>query len=190
VSLSQQKLLARLVEALESADIPYMLTGSHVTSLLGEPRSTHDVDVVVQIQAEDIAKLALAFPSIEFAFDNIAAKEAIARGDQFQVMEFSSGDKVDFWVFRDEPFDRSAFARRYRNTVAGISAFLPAAEDHLIQKLKWAKDYESERQYRDALSVYELQHAKLDMNYLLHWIKQLQLESVWQQLISEAQPLS
>jgi hypothetical protein len=109
------------VNALAEASIPYMLTGSHVTSVLGEPRSTHDVDVVVQIQAVDVTKLSSAFPSSDFAFDEIAAREAIVRGDQFQLMEFSSGDKIDFRMFRDKPFDRSAFSRRYLATIAGIS---------------------------------------------------------------------
>jgi tRNA/tmRNA/rRNA uracil-C5-methylase (TrmA/RlmC/RlmD family) len=38
--MSQQKLLKKVVQALDQAGIPYMLTGSIVSSLQGEPRST------------------------------------------------------------------------------------------------------------------------------------------------------
>src|SRR5687767_12213288 len=93
-----QKLLARVVSALESASIEYMLTGSIVSSFQGEPRSTHDIDIVVIMRAEQVPALAIAFPSPEYAFDSVAAKEAIARSDMFQLLEFDSGDKVDFWI--------------------------------------------------------------------------------------------
>ncbi len=42
--MSQQELLINAVRALENAHIDYMLTGSVVSSLQGEPRSTHDID--------------------------------------------------------------------------------------------------------------------------------------------------
>ena len=47
--MSQQELLKRVVRILDGAKIKYMLTGSVVSSLQGEPRSTHDIDIVVAI---------------------------------------------------------------------------------------------------------------------------------------------
>ncbi len=44
--MSQQKLLKKVLSVLNQAGIQYMLTGSIVSSLQGEPRSTHDIDVV------------------------------------------------------------------------------------------------------------------------------------------------
>ena len=40
--MSQQELLRRVVKELEELDVEYMLTGSLVSSLQGEPRATHD----------------------------------------------------------------------------------------------------------------------------------------------------
>ena len=45
--MPQQELLIKVVQALQNADIDHMVTGSIVSSLQGEPRSTHDIDVVV-----------------------------------------------------------------------------------------------------------------------------------------------
>ena len=59
--MSQQELLSKLVDFLDQARIPYMLTGSIASSLHGEPRSTHDVDVVVVLDPESITKLLGAF---------------------------------------------------------------------------------------------------------------------------------
>ena len=62
--MSQQALLKRIVEALDDAGIPYMLAGSLVSTPQGEPRATHDIDLVVDIAAGDVARVmrALALP--------------------------------------------------------------------------------------------------------------------------------
>jgi hypothetical protein len=100
--VSEQALLARVVRALEDAQIPYMLTGSVVSSFQGDPRASHDIDVVVEITTDQVSVLASAFASDQFAFDEVAAREAIAKRDMFQPMDFYTGDKVDFWVLKDE----------------------------------------------------------------------------------------
>jgi hypothetical protein len=161
--VSQQQLLAEVVRVLEGAGIPYMLTGSVVSSFFGHARTTHDIDIVVQIRMEQVAQIAAAFSADHFSFDALAARNAIAARDMFRLMDFRSGDKVDFWVLKDEPFDQQAFARRYRDTITGVPALLPTPEDLILQKLKWAHDFESEKQYTDALSVFELQAGKLDL---------------------------
>ena len=48
--MSQQELLRLVVRSLDDLDVEYMLTGSIVSSLQGEPRSTHDIDLVVAIE--------------------------------------------------------------------------------------------------------------------------------------------
>ena len=51
--MSQQENLKRFVTALERIDIDYMVTGSLASSMQGEPRSTHDIDLVIDIQPCD-----------------------------------------------------------------------------------------------------------------------------------------
>jgi predicted nucleotidyltransferase len=48
--MSQQELLKKIIQALDQAEIPYMITGSIVSSLQGEPRSTHDIDILIAMQ--------------------------------------------------------------------------------------------------------------------------------------------
>ena len=48
--MSQQELLRRVIQVLDSAGIEYMVTGSIASSLQGEPRSTHDINIVVAIE--------------------------------------------------------------------------------------------------------------------------------------------
>ena len=53
--MSQQELLTRVLATLDGAGIDYMVTGSVVSSLQGEPRATHDVDLVVALAAPAVS---------------------------------------------------------------------------------------------------------------------------------------
>src|SRR5580692_5422965 len=111
--MSQSELLKKTIEVLESANIPYMLTGSFASSLQGEPRLTHDIDLVVAITPSAIGSLKAAFPAPNYYLDEMAVAEAIAHKSQFNLLDVLGGDKVDFWLLTDDPFDQSRFARRY-----------------------------------------------------------------------------
>jgi len=59
--MSQQELLKKVIQTLDQAGIQYMLTGSVVSSLQDEPRSTHDIDMIVAIQNLKVHKLVEVF---------------------------------------------------------------------------------------------------------------------------------
>ena len=44
----------------------YIISGSVAAILYGEPRLTHDVDLVIFLRSEDVPRLREAFPSPEF----------------------------------------------------------------------------------------------------------------------------
>lgn len=185
--MSQQEVLATVVRVLEEAGIPYMLTGSVASSLQGEPRSTHDIDVVVALGEADVPALLRAFPSPDYYLDETTVRDAIRRQATFNVLDNREGTKIDFWLLSDEPFDRSRFSRRYIQPLHGIPLQVSSPEDTILAKLNWAQESGgSEKQFTDALRVYELQSPKLDEAYLARWAKALGVESLWERLKSEA----
>ncbi len=63
-----------------------------------------------------------------------------------------------------------------------------APEDTILAKLRWAKlSGGSEKQFTDALRVYEVQYGGLDLEYLAYWVKKLGIELLWEQLTDEAE---
>ncbi len=189
--MAQEELLARVVHHLEASKIEYMLTGSIVSSLQGEPRSTHDIDVVVVLGEEAIPAFLNAFPSPQYYCDELMVRDAIARKSVFNLLEINAGDKVDFWLLTEEAFDRSRFARRRKEALFGFEGCISSPEDTILQKLKWsALSGVSQRQFKDAVSVYELQFRVLDMAYIIQWVERLGVQSLWKRLLEEAQPLA
>lgn len=186
--MSQQELLKKVIQVLGQTGIPYMLTGSVVSSLQGEPRSTHDIDMVIAIQKSAAETLSQAFPPPDFYLDESSILDAITRQGMFNLLEVTSGDKVDFWMLTDTPFDQSRFSRRVTEECMGVQLQASSPEDTILAKLRWAKLCGgSEKQFIDALRVYEVQYGRLDLHYIEHWVKKLNLESLWRRLVDEAE---
>ena len=174
--MSQQALLTRIVEALDGVGIPYMLTGSLASSLQGEPRASHDVDLVIDIAPGDVARVTRALSAPGVYLDEDAVSAATRRRAMFNLIDSSSGDKADFWLLTDDPFDRERFARRMRVEALGLEVNVSAPEDTILMKLRWsAKAGGSEKQLNDALRVYELQAGSLDEGYLDKWAARLEV---------------
>jgi hypothetical protein len=186
--MSQQELLKRVIQVLEQAGIQYMITGSIVSSLQGEPRSTHDIDMIITIQKSQISALFSAFPPPRFYLDRNAILEAVHNQSMFNLIDTESGDKVDFWILTKKPFDQSRFSRKISENFMGFTMQVSSPEDTILAKLRWAKlSGGSEKQLTDALRVYEVQCESLDTDYLERWVENLNIQSLWEQLIKKAQ---
>lgn len=188
--MSQSELLKRVVATLDAARIGYMITGSVASSLQGEPRSTHDIDIVVVIKPEQVAAISKAFPPPEYYVDADAIQEAIQQKSSFNLIDMQSGYKVDFWLLTESEFDRSRFTRRIREKIDDCFMAVSSPEDTILMKLNWAKlSGGSEKQFTDAMRVFELQYARLDQIYLTSWATQLGVTDLWDRLLAESQPL-
>lgn len=187
--MSQQELLKRVVGVLESLSLEYMISGSYASSLQGEPRSSHDIDLVVLLKEPSLGSLLDAFPGPEFYVPSREfILEAVRTRTMFSLMHVSEGDKVDFWMLTQSPFDQSRFSRKYIETFLDTRVYVSSPEDTILMKLRWCQDSGgSEKQFTDALRVYEVQGDRLDRAYLRHWASQLNVESLFSRLESEAQ---
>ncbi len=188
--MPQPQLLEKVIQVLEDNHIDHMITGSTVSSLQGEPRSTHDVDIVVAIDYSAIPALTIAFPAPQYYLSADAIKDAIRYKNMFNLLDTTEGDKVDFWLLTDDAFDASRFARKYEENVLGFKMKVSAAEDTILSKLRWIRIAGgSEKQFTDALRVYELQYAVLDKEYLEEWSEKLAIQDLYKKIKEEAKPV-
>ncbi|HYV91604.1 MAG TPA: hypothetical protein VE978_07475 [Chitinophagales bacterium] len=186
----QPKLLTDVISILNENQIDYMVTGSVVSSFQGEPRTTHDVDIVINITSKAIYALIEAFPPPKYYLMEKSIKEAVAHQSMFNLIDSEAGDKIDFWILTNEPFDISRFDRKYEENVFGFKMKICTPEDTILAKLRWAKvSGGSEKQFNDALRVYEVQYGILDLKYLEVWASRLQINDLWKQVRKEANPI-
>jgi len=162
-----------------------MLTGSFASSFHGVPRTTHDLDIVIDPNPATLRRFVGSLPPDEFYVDAGFALEAPEQRTLFNVIDLGSGWKADFIIIKGRPFGRVEFERRQLGTVMGTSGFITSPEDAVLSKLEWAAKSESERQLREVVGVLEVQQ-ELDLEYLERLIEDLGLRSAWRKALELA----
>jgi len=94
--MSQQELLGLVARVLDENGIDYMVTGSVASSVQGEPRASHDIDLVVAMPDAAIDALCAAFRAPGYYLSRDAVRDAIRRRSMFNLLSVDTGDKVDF----------------------------------------------------------------------------------------------
>ena len=173
--MSEQELLLDCVRRLNRSGVAYMLTGSMASNAWGIPRTTHDLDFVLQLPPSQIPSLVAAFDSAEYFLDEAAMRSAYQPPYQFNLIHVPSALKADFWLLRSVPFEREMFRRRVKDDWFGETIWLATAEDVILHKLHWNRITPSDRQRSDISGVVEVQRGKLDEGYLRFWATELGL---------------
>lgn len=154
-----------VIDVLDRLGIPYMVVGGFASIVHGEPRLTIDVDIVVEMKPGHIGPLAAAFPIPEYYVSEDAVRDSLQRCYPFNVIQPTTGAKVDFVPLSADAFTRAVFRRRQRLEYdeAGGSADFIAAEDIIVAKLIAFRETGSDKHLRDARGVIVMQWDSLDM---------------------------
>lgn len=177
--MNPAEVFRQITNALNEANVSYMLTGSFASNLYGTGRATQDIDLVISATSEQMAPLLSSLPKSDYYFDLAAAQEAARRRSMFNILDMVSGWKIDMIFQKAGPYHQQAFQRRISAQVEGVPVVAATAEDLIISKLDWAKMGESSRQIQDVAAVLKVQGKKLDRPYIEKWITELDLGSEW-----------
>ena len=177
--MNAAEVLRRITAALDQAGIEYMLTGSFASAYHGAPRSTQDIDFVINATPAQLKALVQVLPEAEYYVDLTAALEAHKRQSMFNVIDIGGGWKIDFVLRKSRPFSQEEFARRHRVVLHGISIFVASVEDVIVAKLEWSKLAQSRRQIEDVAAILRVRRGGLDRHYLEKWIHELDLTKEW-----------
>ena len=107
----QIQILIDIAGRLDAAGFDYMLTGSMALTFYAQPRFTRDVDLVVELSAGDVKRFATLFAA-DFACDEEAIAEAVARQRMFNLIHHASVSKFDFIVRKALPYRHEELRRR------------------------------------------------------------------------------
>lgn len=157
-----------VVGVMEHLQIPYMVAGGFAAIFYGEPRLTIDVDIVADIKIKHVKAFIQAFPLPEYYLSEEGVYDALQRRYPFNVIQSTTGAKVDIVPLPDEPFTRAAFSRRQRMVYneAGQEADFISAEDIILAKLFAFEQTGSEKHLRDARGVLVVQWGQLDLELI------------------------
>jgi hypothetical protein len=180
--VTERDLLLDCLRRLNRAELSYLLTGSMASNFWGIPRTTHDLDFVIQLPPSFIPKMIETFKG-DFFLDEAAVRAAYKPPHQFNAIDRRSTLKVDFWLLRQNAFEREMFARRNQKALFGEPAWIGTAEDVLLHKLYWNEITPSNRQLGDAAGIAVVQKGNLDLTYLRRWATELGVTSTLEDVL-------
>lgn len=173
-------LLKTVVNKLEELKIPYVLTGGLAVSFWGMPRTTHDIDIVIEIGVQKVDEIFRAFQD-DFYISRAGIEDMVGRGISFNIIHNETGVKIDFWpIDKKNPHRVSEFKRALKQEVFGKKISIISPEDLIIVKLQWYKDSKSTRHLEDIKSV--LKVSKVNLSYIKKWAAQHSTLEIFEKL--------
>ena len=125
-SVTEELEVLKVVTArLESAQIPYMVTGSIAANYYAVPRMTRDTDIVIEASPSGADRLIELFRD-DFYIEPEAVGQATGERTTFNIIHTALVVKVDFLVRKDSEYRREEFRRRRRMRIDDAVIFVVA----------------------------------------------------------------
>ncbi len=179
-----------LHEILESLSIAYYITGGVAAIAYGEPRTTRDLDIVVEVGGSEINTLVTALEAAGFYCPHGAVEDIQSgRGRVLSITHMQTLLNADIVLNANTDFDRSKLARRRLEAISLTTTdqfWMVAPEDLILAKLLWGQRSQSEKQWRDVLGVLKVQHDSLEFDYLRQWGTTLGIRELLETAIAAA----
>lgn len=168
-----KKALNKVITALNTEKIDYMIVGGFAVSYHNRARTTNDIDLVLQIYPAHVKLILKYFPDWQ-GFE-ASFMESVKHGTLFNITDFDSGIRYDFMTYKDSDYNWTAFQRREEVDFFGIKCYICAKEDLVISKLQWYNITPSDKQLEDLKFL--LLDESLNRNYIHNWVLKLNLNS-------------
>jgi hypothetical protein len=186
--MSFEEFLKAIIDLLETCDIGYMLGGAVAVWPWGEPRSTQDIDLVVDLSPNDspllskeLAKIDIYLPA-DIILDTLIEERADL---PINAIHGSTGFKAEMFPIRAwDELRTNAFTRRRKvNFGSDIGdVYVHSPEDLIIYKLLNYSLSQQTKHVRDIGSIIKVLGENLDYTYIEKWINKKGLRSVWQEI--------
>jgi hypothetical protein len=180
----------RVTGILEKLGVPYVIGGSLASTLYGMVRTTQDSDIITEMGPEHIDQFVSSLQD-EFFIDEEMIADSIQHNSSFNIIHRDTMFKVDIFIPRQRPFQRSQITRAQRQTFeleSAMSANFASPEDTILSKLEWYRmgGEVSERQWRDIRGVMKTREGELDLNNLHKWAAELKVADLLERALKEA----
>jgi len=175
---------------LDALRIPYMVKGSVASILYGEPRLTHDIDLVIELRRSHLESFCTAFPFQDFycppseiLLDELART---SRG-HFNLIHHDSGFKGDVYLLGQDPLHRWGLDHRRTIDLDGETIEVAPPEYVMIRKLEYFQEGGSEKHLRDIEGILDMQMPYLDLSFMKQMVVERGLDGVWKRVAPQGE---
>ncbi|MEX2156159.1 MAG: hypothetical protein WD773_04910 [Gemmatimonadales bacterium] len=175
-------LLGLFIEPFNRLALEYMVTGAVAAIVYGEPRLTHDIDVVMALRAADAPRVVAAFPPPDFyapPAEVIALEVGRPTRGHFNLIHIPTALKADVYPVGEDPLHQWGFPRRRKELIAGAPLWLAPPEYVIVRKLQYLREGESDKHIRDIRAMLRLSPDAIDQEALAEQVALHGLETEW-----------
>jgi len=178
--MPERNLFLIFLAPLNRLKIPYMVTGAAASIVYGQPRMTHDIDLVVEMNLGDATRLAAAFPLDSFycpPLETMIAEIQSKRPGCFNLIHHATGFKADLYLAGEDALHRWAMQRRRKITLEEESIWIAPVEYVILRKLEYYREGASEKHLRDIAGMLAISGDIIDFRELWRKIDERGLQN-------------
>jgi hypothetical protein len=123
-----------VTQVFEKLNIPYLIGGSLASTLYGMVRTTQDVDIIADMHLEHIPPFISVLQNDFFLEEEMIA-DSIQHNSSFNIIHRTTMFKVDIFIPRESPFQRSQVLRAQKLILTKepeVSAYFASPEDTIL----------------------------------------------------------
>lgn len=181
--MPEPELFFHFLPRLNALGIRYMVTGSVASIIYGEPRLTHDVDLILALQPEDIDRFVAAFPPEEYYCpppEVIMVEVRRLQRGHFNLIHQKTGFKADVYLAGRDELHLWALNNRKKETVGGEDFWVAPVEYVIVRKLEYYREGGSEKHVRDIAGIIAISSNLIDTAVLDKLVGGRGLEKEWE----------
>ncbi len=181
--MPEHDLFLIFISRLNKLGLRYMVTGAVASVIYGEPRLTHDLDLVIELSSEDVERFAAAFPIENFYCpppEIIRLEISRSQRGHFNLIHHETGFKADIYTSGLDKLHEWALNKRKRINVEGEAFWLAPVEYVILRKLEYYREGGSEKHLRDIAGILALSSDQIDFKQLDARIRENGLEKEWE----------
>ena len=185
--MQEIELFKTFIRPLDQLDIHYMVTGSVASIIYGEPRLTHDIDIVLEISQGCLEEIPNSFNPTEFycpPTEIITIENRRSLRGHFNIIHHETGYKADIYLVGDDAFNKWGLERRKKVELNNLdSIWIAPLEYVIVRKLQFFREGGSEKHIRDIQGMMEISGEMVNKDELIEWVDKFQLQNQWKQAI-------
>jgi hypothetical protein len=170
--------------------IRYIITGSVASIIYGEPRLTHDVDLVIELDLNEIQAFVSGFPDVEFycpPSETIRDEIKKEQRGHFNLIHHETGFKADIYTCGYDKLHKWALKNRKSVEVENEVYWVAPIEYVILRKLEFYREGKSQKHLQDISGMLELSGKEIDYNFLSGKVAEMGLENEWE-TVANSQP--
>lgn len=177
-----------VLDALEAANVTYLIGGAVALAAWGESRTTRDLDLVIDLPFESMVALSRELEKRDMLvpWEDMVDLMIEERIDlPINAIHMHSGYKAEFFLLKPGDAFRAANLAQRRLVDLGPplgEVYVHAPEDLILNKLRCFQISQQPKHVRDIASIVLNLDQDLDYGYIERWAETLGVVEDWQEI--------